>query len=485
MTESALKQNLIPDKKIAYWELNNNTSFWSKAFIKQLKFKPREVDTSLNYFLDSIIHENYREAFKDNFYNLVRNDVDFRQKLLLKNRSGGYSEFICKTNDELKISLNKESTKTIFFFKSKLKTHKKVRDNNFYYLETATMTSTGSWYIDFEKKKSYWDDITRKILEYPEDFIPSLKMAYKLYSEEHQALASSAFFECSLSGKPFDLEILMVTAKNRKFWARAMGKPVFNDNKEIVGLRGIFQDIDDIKQKELYLEKTSKIIETQNSRLFNFAHIVSHNLRSHSSNLSLIMDLIGDVESKEEKLELINNIKDVSNSLNTTIEHLNEVVTIQTNAQQSKEIVSLSKTLDQVTTSINQIIKSKKVTIVSDFSKGDKVNYIPAYMDSILLNLITNAIKYKHAERDPLIEISTLLDFKDNDRLVLNIKDNGSGIDLDKFGDKLFGMYKTFHYNEDARGIGLFITKNQIESLNGEINVASIVNVGTTFTIKF
>ena len=106
-------------------------------------------------------------------------------------------------------------------------------------------------------------------------------------------------------------------------------------------------------------------------------------------------------------------------------------------------------------------------------------------MDSILLNLITNAIKYKHENRDPIIELKTRLDFKDNDRVILEIKDNGSGIDLDKFGDKLFGMYKTFHYNKDARGIGLFITKNQIESLNGEISVESEPEIGTTFTIKF
>ena len=485
MIESALKQNLIPNKKIAYWELSNNTSYWSKAFIKQLGFESKDVETSIKYFLSTLIHKDYREAFKDNFYNLVRNDVDFRQKLLIKNNEGGYSEFICKTNDELKISLKKEDAITIFFFKSKVDIHEKVRDNNFYYLETAAMTSTGSWYVDFEKKKSYWDNITRKILEYPDDFIPSLKMGFKLYAEEHQALASNAFFECGFSGKPFDLEILMVTAKNRKFWARAMGKPVFNDDKEIVGLRGVFQDIDDIKQKELRLEKTSKIIETQNSRLFNFAHIVSHNLRSHSSNLSLIVDLINEVSSQEEKLDLIGNIKDVSNSLSAAIEHLNEVVTIQTNTNKSKEKVSFSDTLDQVKTSISQIIKTSNATIISDFTKADTIDYIPAYMDSILLNLITNAIKYKHTERDPIIEISTRLDFKDKNRILMDIKDNGSGIDLEKFGDKLFGMYKTFHYNDDARGIGLFITKNQIESLNGEINIVSKPNIGTTFTIKF
>jgi PAS domain-containing protein len=309
MTESALKENLISNSKLCYWELKNNTSYWSEAFISELGYKLDDITIKLEFFLDHIIQKEYRASFKDNFYNLVRHDVNFKQNIFLQNKKGEFLEYICKTNEELEVSSDSKNAKTIFFFKSKLKTHEKLRADNFYYLETAVMTSTGSWHIDFENKKSYWDNITRKILEYPEDFIPSLKMAMKLYAEEHQALAANMFFECSLSGKPFDVEILMVTANNRKFWVRAMGKPVFNDAKDIVGIRGIFQDIDDNKQKEIHLEKTSEIIASQNSRLFNFAHIVSHNLRSHSSNLSLIVQLINDMDTVEEKLELIDNIK--------------------------------------------------------------------------------------------------------------------------------------------------------------------------------
>ena len=77
-------------------------------------------------------------------------------------------------------------------------------------------------------------------MDYPEDFIPSLHMAQKLYAEEHQAMASDAFFNCAMSGTPFDLEVLMVKSTNEKFWARAIGKPVFNNDKDIIGVRGIF-----------------------------------------------------------------------------------------------------------------------------------------------------------------------------------------------------------------------------------------------------
>ena len=68
---------------------------------------------------------------------------------------------------------------------------------------------------------------------------------------------------------------------------------------------------------------------------------------------------------------------------------------------------------------------------------------------------------------------------------ILVFKDNGKGIDLKKHAAKVFGLRKTFHQNEDARGVGLFITKAQIESMGGEIKVESVVDKGTVFTVNF
>jgi signal transduction histidine kinase len=103
-------------------------------------------------------------------------------------------------------------------------------------------------------------------------------------------------------------------------------------------------------------------------------------------------------------------------------------------------------------------------------------------LESIFLNLITNAIKYKQLGRKPVIFIQT---YQQNDQSFMEVSDNGMGIDLEQYGEKMFGMYKTFHRNPDAKGIGLFITKNQVETMGGSISVTSTVNIGTTFKIKF
>lgn len=477
-----LTSKTVDDIDIGYWELKDNDDmFWSKAFLSSLKYTEEHVKISLNYFLNHLIHKVDQEQFKNNFFGFIKNGTDFRQSMLIKSKKGKYKEFVCTTNHNISLKVNEDS-KFIFFNKRKIKTSKKLTKNKFYYKETAEMTKTGSWYVDFIKQKSYWDHQTRRILEYPEDYIPSLKNSEKYYPDDYKGIAKDIFLECATEGKKFDTQIKMLTKNGRSFWVRAMGKPVFDTNKNTIGIRGVFQDINASKVKEISLQRTSNIIASQNKRLFNFAHIVSHNLRSHTSNLSLVTELISSFEDPEEKLGLLDNIKDIATSLNDTIEHLNEVVTIQTSTNKSKSVVYFEDVLNQVIRSIGQIVAKENATINTDFSELECIDYIPAYLDSIFLNLITNAIKYKHPNRNPVITIKSKIE---NSKHVLEISDNGIGIDMEKFGDKIFGMYKTFHRNKDATGIGLFITKNQIEALNGEISVFSEIDSGSTFKIQF
>ena len=120
--------------------------------------------------------------------------------------------------------------------------------------------------------------------------------------------------------------------------------------------------------------------------------------------------------------------------------------------------------------------------IINHVAEDIKVECVPAYLDSIILNLISNAVKYRSPNRKPLIIINAV---KSKEGVLLSISDNGLGIDLEKYGDKIFGMYKTFHDNKESRGLGLYMTKRQIEIMGGTINVESQVGKGTTFKIEF
>lgn len=127
-------------------------------------------------------------------------------------------------------------------------------------------------------------------------------------------------------------------------------------------------------------------------------------------------------------------------------------------------------------------ISENNINIINKIPDVFAVNSMPAYLESILLNLTTNGIKYSNPSVNSFVEYY----IEDNKEYkVLCVKDNGLGIDLDRHKESVFGLYKTFHHHEDSTGIGLHITKNQIEAMDGKIEVESIVNEGSIFKIFF
>lgn len=236
------------------------------------------------------------------------------------------------------------------------------------------------------------------------------------------------------------------------------------------------------KEKELELLQTIKRYSEHNSRLLNFSHIVSHNLNTHSGNIKQLLDIIDTEENAITQKEYLNYLRIVSNDLNETITHLSQIVNIQNNLNVIKEPLDLNSYLEKNRKTINNYGLKNKAIIINKIPKDSIINFNPAYLESVLLNFSTNAIKYAHPDRFPII---TFEFFIENKKKVLTINDNGLGIDLEKHGNLLFGMYKTFHRHENANGIGLYITKNQIESMGGQISVESKVGEGTTFKIIF
>ncbi|WP_264564246.1 PAS domain S-box protein [Flavobacterium sp. N3904] len=277
-----------------------------------------------------------------------------------------------------------------------------------------------------------------------------------------------------------DLEYRMICKNGSAIWIRDMVNIVY-ENDKAVSLHGIMIDITKSKNIEADLNNSFNLVTKQNERLLNFSYIISHNLRSHTSNIASIVALIMSAETKEERADLMKLLVSVSNLLNETMLHLNEVINIRTNISISTEDLSLKEYADNVMKVFSQQIISKKVTISNQIPEDLIIHYNPAYLESVLYNMISNAIKYNHPERKLCIDLKWITK---KDKKYLEISDNGIGIDLVKNGKKIFGMYKTFSNNPNSKGVGLFITKNQIEAMGGTITVESEPNIGTTFKIE-
>ena len=258
--------------------------------------------------------------------------------------------------------------------------------------------------------------------------------------------------------------------------------PLKDTDGHAYGMVGISLDISDRKKKEIELRNLIDVTSSQNKQLINFAHIVSHNLRSHSANFSMLLDFLASEKCEDEKQKIMNMLLKASDNLLDTLHHLNEVVEINTNTNLKKKSIKLNTKIAAVTKNLSGEINEHNIEVINSIPNNVKIRVIPDYIDNILTNFITNVIKYRSPDRASFMKLSSS---QDEHYTVLHIEDNGLGIDLQKYGEKLFGMYKTFHDNQDAQGIGLFITKNQIEAMNGKISVESKVGKGTIFKIYF
>ncbi|WZL89222.1 PAS domain S-box protein [Salinimicrobium sp. 3283s] len=255
--------------------------------------------------------------------------------------------------------------------------------------------------------------------------------------------------------------------------------PIEKDH-QITGYLSVATDIKELKRAQKEISSILHITQEQNSRLKNFANIVSHNLRNHSANFKNLMNLYLEEIPQHGENEIVQMLLMASGQLEDTIYDLEKIVTSNKSTHEDLECLNLNNAVEKVIKSVHPLLADTETVIFNYIPKDLEVMALPAYLDSIILNLTTNAIKYRETGRKSYINFSAL---QDPEKVVIKVEDNGVGIDMNKFGDKIFGMYKTFHGNEDARGIGLFITKNQVETMGGRISVFSVPGEGTVFEI--
>jgi PAS domain S-box-containing protein len=281
--------------------------------------------------------------------------------------------------------------------------------------------------------------------------------------------------------KYFAAECRMLHKEGRWLWVEIRGKVIKWSANDPLFVLGTYADVHERKILEQEREQTMKLIKKQNDRLMNFAHIVSHNLRSHTGNIQMLLEVLRDEEDQDERDKMFEMLVINSNNLQETLSHLNDVVKINTTGTAHIKSLFIIKEVNKVLSSLSQSIQKSGAAVDVHIEPDLSINYNPAYFESILLNLISNAIKYRNPERPLVIGIKATILY---DKCVLEVQDNGLGMDLQRHGDKIFGMYKTFHGNEDARGVGLFIVKSQIDAMGSNIEVKSRPGFGTTFTIE-
>jgi len=279
------------------------------------------------------------------------------------------------------------------------------------------------------------------------------------------------------------VETINYKKNGEEFWNNFSMIPVTDKDGEHSHWISIQRDVTEEKNKEKEREQLIRELTQNNKDLKQFSYITSHNLRAPLSNLTGLLNLVEEMDIEDPELkEIISGFTKSTHLLNETINDLVKVVIIKDNPSIQKEKVLIKEIFENVFNQLSFLIGMHKPILKIDLEEVSILNINKSYLESIFLNLLTNAIKYRSENRQLKVNISSKVV---DDNLVLTFKDNGVGIDLVRNRDKIFGLYQRFHNHPDSKGLGLYLVKSQVEAMGGTINVESTVGKGTTFTIVF
>jgi signal transduction histidine kinase len=245
-----------------------------------------------------------------------------------------------------------------------------------------------------------------------------------------------------------------------------------------------------ILNKKLYadqekLEESIAQLSRRNTQLKEFSQIISHNIRSPLAGLTLLIDFLHQDQmklSEQEKKEVIEKLIFSAKTLNNLTDDLFETVSVLDSGELVFEEIDLLKALDKSKDVLTAQILQANASIEVDTNAWRNIKYNRQYLESIIFNLLSNALKYRDENRALVLKITTEIV---EGKKVLKVSDNGRGINLEWHGENVFGLHKTFHRDSSGKGFGLFMTKTQIETLGGKIRVESEVGKGSTFIITF
>jgi PAS domain S-box-containing protein len=353
----------------------------------------------------------------------------------------------------------------------------------------AEHTSNAVVITDSQGKIEWVNEAFTRITEFTLNEVIGKKPGALLQGQETDPAVARYVHEKVRDKEPFNVEMVNYSKSGRKYWIHINAQPIFEDTGLVTKFFAIETDVTERKNAEIkIIEQNTRLmaitenLTRKNEQLEEFTQIVSHNLRSPIGNISALIEHLHSVEDEADRLDIINHLKSSTNSIMLTLHELNEVLKIKFADHITKDVIDLHTIFEKVKGMHIAQITELNAEVIGNFKNAPTVFYPSIYVESIILNLLSNALKYFSPERKPIIRFESWLE---NDNVMMRASDTSLGIDLERYGHQVFKLRKTFHRHPESRGVGLFLIKNQIEAMSGTISIASDIKIGTTFTINF
>jgi PAS domain S-box-containing protein len=337
-------------------------------------------------------------------------------------------------------------------------------------------------YIIQNRRFVYVNSKFEKIIGYTREELFEMKDTMQIVCEEELPYAEEQYRRRVEDGaKNIHMELKYRRKDGKEVWGSVHSTTTLYNGSEAV--IGSLQDISERKLMELEQKKTMEELVDRNTTLEQFSYIVSHNLRSPVSTIVGMSEAVLALQLQPaDKEQMLQGIRSSARKLDTVIKDLTTILTVRRNANEQREPVRFSELLNDVQQSLSENVKKENVKFITDFAAIDEMSTVKSYLYSVFYNLVSNSIKYRRSDVDPVIEIGSEIN---KDSVILYFRDNGLGINLQNKKKEIFGLYKRFHAHVEGKGVGLFMVKTQLESIGGKISVESEENSGTEFRIEF
>ena len=304
-----------------------------------------------------------------------------------------------------------------------------------------------------------------------------------LIHPEHRKQVLKTFFDVSKNyGDIKSIELKFKISENNYRWIESTIYNLLNEPS----VDAVVLNYRDITLRKLEEEQRLALIEEliqSNADLKQFGFITSHNLRAPLTNLLSIVDLLDLNKIKDDQSkELLRAFKTATFQMNDTLNDLIKVLFIRENKFLALNKIDFQTVVSKNIHDLNALINSADINISVDFFEAPSVLFDANYLESILLNLMSNSIKFSSPDRKLEISMKSRIE---GEFIILEFSDNGIGMDSERVKDRIFGLYQRFHDRSDGKGIGLYLIHSQVTALGGKISVKSKVNEGTTFYITF
>ncbi len=249
----------------------------------------------------------------------------------------------------------------------------------------------------------------------------------------------------------------------------------------VTSIIGTMVDVTERKRLETERRQIIADLVQRNKEITEFTEIVSHNLRGPLSTVLGVCRMIGEIEDLADLKMISDGLLVNAEKLDKVVRELNTALSIKSSFTANVRSVALADVLEEVKRKHEEGVKAVSPDVIADFESGFMINTVASLFTDLISNIFSNCLLYRSPDRKCRIVISAR---KTPAEVTISITDNGIGINMELFGDKLFGLNKRFHNIGHGTGLGLFMSKAMVEVLNGSIGLESEVGVGTTVTIK-